>query len=60
MILKQGGWSWEITVRELSVSATIAGVNMSLTTGGVRELHWHKEAEWAYMLLEGARITVVD
>jgi hypothetical protein len=18
--------------------------------GGVRELHWHKEAEWAYML----------
>lgn len=33
---------------------------MSLTTGGVRELHWHKEAEWAYMLLGRARITAVD
>ena len=44
MILKQGGWSREITARELPVSTTIAGVNMSLTAGGVRELHWHKEA----------------
>ena len=43
MILKQGGWSREITARELPVSTTIAGVNMSLTAGGVRELHWHKE-----------------
>ena len=60
MILKQGGWSREITARELPVSTTIAGVNMSLTAGGVRELHWHKEAEWAYMLLGRARITAVD
>ena len=38
----------------------IAGVNMRLTPGGVRELHWHKAAEWAYMLKGRARITAVD
>ena len=33
---------------------------MRLTPGGVRELHWHQQAEWAYMLLGRARITSVD
>ncbi|MEJ1977310.1 MAG: cupin domain-containing protein [Acetobacteraceae bacterium] len=33
---------------------------MRLNAGGVRELHWHKEAEWAYMLYGTARITAVD
>ena len=33
---------------------------MSLTPGGVRELHWHQQAEWSYMLLGHARITAVD
>lgn len=60
MTLNHGGWSREITVRELPVATTLAGVNMSLTAGGVRELHWHQEAEWAYMLLGSARITSVD
>jgi oxalate decarboxylase len=32
-----GGWSREITVRELPVSKTMAGVNMRLNAGGVRE-----------------------
>ncbi|WP_078379741.1 oxalate decarboxylase family bicupin [Sutcliffiella halmapala] len=60
MKLNHGGWSREITVRELPIATTLAGVNMSLTAGGVRELHWHQEAEWAYMLLGRARITSVD
>src|SRR5213082_1175971 len=46
----EGGWSREVTVRELPVSKTLAGVNMRLTAGGVRELHWHTSAEWAIML----------
>jgi len=28
--------------------------------GGVRELHWHTAAEWAYMLYGSARITCID
>jgi oxalate decarboxylase len=55
-----GGWTRQITVRELAVSKTIAGVDMRLNSGGVRELHWHKEAEWAFMLYGNARITAVD
>src|SRR3954463_14498091 len=56
----EGGWSREVTVRELPVSKDMAGVNMRLTAGGVRELHWHTSAEWAIMLTGTARITAVD
>ncbi|MBO0717319.1 MAG: cupin domain-containing protein, partial [Rhizobiales bacterium] len=58
--MRDGGWSREVTARELPAAKTIAGVNMRLTAGGVRELHWHKEAEWAFMLAGKARITAVD
>ncbi|KMY32074.1 oxalate decarboxylase [Lysinibacillus xylanilyticus] len=60
MVLKNGGWSREVTARDLPIATTLAGVNMSLTPGGVRELHWHQQAEWSYMLLGHARITAVD
>ena len=56
----EGGWSREVTVRELAVSKSLAGVNMRLTAGGVRELHWHTAAEWAYMLYGTTRITCID
>jgi oxalate decarboxylase len=56
----EGGWSREVTVRELPVSKSMAGVNMRLTAGGVRELHWHTSAEWAIMLYGTARITAID
>jgi oxalate decarboxylase len=56
----EGGWSREVTVRELAVAKTIAGVDMRLTAGGIRELHWHTAAEWAFMLYGNARITALD
>jgi oxalate decarboxylase len=55
-----GGWTRQVTVRELGISKNIAGVNMRLNAGGIRELHWHKAAEWAYMLYGTARITAID
>jgi oxalate decarboxylase len=55
-----GGWTRQVTTRELGISKNIAGVNMRLNAGGVRELHWHKAAEWAYMLHGSARITAID
>src|SRR6476659_2269680 len=58
--LERGGWTRQVTERELGISKEIAGVDMRLNTGGVRELHWHKAAEWAYMLYGRARITAVD
>jgi oxalate decarboxylase len=57
--LLTGGWAREVTVRELPVAKELAGVNMRLKPGGIRELHWHKEAEWAFMLAGRARITAV-
>ncbi len=56
----EGGWSREVTVRELPVSKSLAGVNMRLTAGGVRELHWHTADEWAIVLYGSARITAID
>ncbi len=58
--LGTGGWAREVTARELPVAKSLAGVNMGLKPGGIREMHWHKEAEWAFMLAGRARITVVD
>ena len=58
--LHEGGWSREVTRRELAVSTTLAGVDMRLTAGGVRELHWHTASEWAFMLYGTARITCID
>ncbi len=58
--LATGGWAREVTVRELPVATQLAGVNMRLKPGGIREMHWHKEAEWGYMLAGSARITAID
>src|SRR5438034_3460765 len=56
----QGGWSREVTVRELPIAKELAGVNMRLEAGGIRELHWNKAAEWSIMLYGAARITAID
>lgn len=58
--LQGAGWTRQVTIRELPAATTLAGVNMRLNPGGIRELHWHKQAEWAYMLYGRARITAVD
>jgi oxalate decarboxylase len=33
---------------------------MRLTRGGIRELHWHLAAEWAYVTYGSCRITTID
>ena len=58
--LEEGGWARDVTVRELLAAKSMAVFNMRLEEGVVRELHWHKEAEWAYILEGSVRLTVVD
>ena len=61
--LEHGGWAREVTVRELPIATTLAGVNMQLNPGtesGVREMHWHKQAEWGYILSGSVRLTAID
>jgi hypothetical protein len=58
--IEEGGWTRQTTVRELPASNQLASVNMRLDEGVIRELHWHKEAEWAYVLDGEVRITALD
>lgn len=58
--VEAGGWTNQVTQRELPSSADIAGVRMRLTAGGYRELHWHKANEWAFMIYGHARFTVLN
>jgi oxalate decarboxylase len=58
--IQNGGWARQVTQNDFPISKTISGVNMRLTAGGVRELHWHQAAEWAYMTYGNCRVTVID
>ena len=58
--VEEGGWTRQVTVRDFPLSKKMAGVEMRLIKGGVRELHWHVGAEWAFMTGGTARITAVD
>ncbi|XP_054157583.1 oxalate decarboxylase OxdD-like [Oppia nitens] len=55
-----GGWTRQVTVRDFAISIKMAGVQMRLIRGGVRELHWHVQSEWAYTISGTCRITAVD
>ncbi|KAN0138740.1 oxalate decarboxylase [Lactarius tabidus] len=50
--LQTGGWARQ--------QNGIAGVDMRLEPGAIRELHWHKSAEWAYVIKGATQITSVD
>jgi oxalate decarboxylase len=58
--IDSGGWTRQGTVRDFPISKRMAGVEMYLTPGGIRELHWHVQAEWAFIIHGKARITGVD
>ncbi|WP_395665020.1 cupin domain-containing protein [Methylocella sp.] len=58
--LEDGGWAREVTIRENPSLKELAIVDMRLGPGVTRELHWHKEAEWAYVLAGRVRFYLVD
>jgi oxalate decarboxylase len=58
--VEEGGWTHEVTERVLPSSKDISGVQMRLTAGSYREMHWHTADEWAYVLYGNARVTVMQ
>ena len=58
--VQNGGWARQVTVEDFAISKEISGVDMRLTAGGIRELHWHQAAEWAIMTYGNCRVTVLD
>jgi oxalate decarboxylase len=57
--IQDGGWTRQVNVHDFPISKDIAGVNMRLTAGGIRELHWHQANEWALMLYGNCRLTAL-
>jgi oxalate decarboxylase len=58
--VQDGGWARQINTEAFPISKDIAGVNMRLGRGGIRELHWHQQAEWALMTYGSCRVTAID
>jgi oxalate decarboxylase len=58
--VQRGGWAREVTRADFAISNEIAGVNMYLEAGGIRELHWHQSAEWALMTRGSCRVTTLS
>ncbi|EJF64740.1 oxalate decarboxylase [Dichomitus squalens LYAD-421 SS1] len=58
--LQTGGWAREQNVGVMPISTSMAGVNMRLEAGAVRELHWHKTSEWAYILNGSVQVTAIN
>ena len=58
--IQDSGWARELNQTDFQISGEISGVNMRLTAGGIRELHWHQQAEWAVMTSGRCRIATLD
>ncbi|TFK34609.1 oxalate decarboxylase [Crucibulum laeve] len=58
--LENGGWARQENIGVMPIATEMASVNMRLEPGAVRELHWHKTAEWAYILKGHTQISAVD
>ncbi len=58
--IQDGGWTRQVNVVDFPISKELAGVNMKLNAGGIRELHWHAADEWALMLSGNCRLTAID
>ncbi|GJJ10026.1 hypothetical protein Clacol_004252 [Clathrus columnatus] len=52
--LQTGGWA-----RQENGRSAMAGVNMRLEAGAIRELHWHATAEWGYVIKPPPRAPLV-
>ncbi|KAJ8495933.1 hypothetical protein ONZ51_g1374 [Trametes cubensis] len=58
--LQTGGWARQQNVDVMPIAQSMAGVNMRLEPGAVRELHWHKTAEWSYVIKGSVQVTSIN
>ncbi|GJE86568.1 oxalate decarboxylase family bicupin [Phanerochaete sordida] len=58
--LQTGGWARQQNLAVLPMASAMAGVDMRLEVGAIRELHWHKTGEWAYILQGSVQISAVN
>ncbi len=54
-----GGRERVVTVKEFPINNTLTSVLQEINPGGIRELHWHPNAdEWQYYLSGRSRVTI--
>ncbi|CAN9079875.1 unnamed protein product [Alternaria alternata] len=58
--LAGAGWARSQNTDQLPSSVAMAGTNMRLSPHAYRELHWHKQGEWALMLNGSVRIASMN
>jgi oxalate decarboxylase family bicupin protein len=58
--LNGAGWARQQNAEVLPAAVELAGVDMRLSPGAYRELHWHQAGEWAYILKGSVRIQTVN
>ena len=57
--LQSGGREWRIGQDRFPISTTVTGVILELDPGGLRELHWHPNAdEWQYVISGRVRVSM--
>ncbi|HEY7154456.1 MAG TPA: cupin domain-containing protein [Gemmataceae bacterium] len=57
--LHSGGREWRVGQDRFPISQTVTGVILDLDPGGLRELHWHPNAdEWQYVVSGRAHVTL--
>jgi oxalate decarboxylase len=57
--LQTGGREWRVGQERFPISKTVTGVILDLDPGGLRELHWHPNAdEWQYVISGRVRVTM--
>ncbi|KAH6674224.1 oxalate decarboxylase [Halenospora varia] len=55
-----GGWTRTQVVTDLPSSHDIASAQQHLKKGALRELHWHRVAEWGYVYSGEVLVSAVD
>ncbi|TFK94078.1 oxalate decarboxylase [Polyporus arcularius HHB13444] len=58
--LQTGGWARQQNVDVMPIAKSMAGVNMRLEVGAVRELHWHKTVEWSYVTKGSVQVSAIN
>ncbi|KAK7037839.1 hypothetical protein VNI00_010800 [Paramarasmius palmivorus] len=58
--IQTGGWARQQNINVMPIAQNIAGVDMRLEAGAIREMHWHDTSEWAYVLKGTTQVTSVD
>ncbi|EUC60986.1 oxalate decarboxylase [Rhizoctonia solani AG-3 Rhs1AP] len=57
--MQSGGWARQQNEHDMPIATAMAGVNMRLKAGAMRELHWHTTAE-VFNFQGSCRVTSVD